>query len=227
MPKKSTSIRSKSKIVRQLKPTQLKKQEKRPAVKDRGEEAGMFEKKQEHPGKQGEQQPEQDPSKHDKPQRGPANPAEPDENQENNDAAKQARSAGAKQTIDKLKDKYVSVQTLAGSDLPFQGTCLKCGWATQELTEDAAKKLVEAHVAIHWRDATPAGAGGLLGAEANMADLRQKAMQAQEKGAQKGGQEALKPVEQEQKQREQKLEDLVKQLAQQAQQQQSGQQAKP
>jgi hypothetical protein len=183
--------------------------------------------KQDQPGK-GEPMP-QGPKKHDHPEPGPANPADPEENQEGNDAAKQARQAGAKQTIDKLKGMYTSVQKLDGSSLPYQGTCLRCGWATQELTQDAAKALVEAHVAIHWRDATPAGAGGLLGAEANMSGLRQKAMQAQEKGAQKGGQEALKPVQQEQEQQDKKLEDLAKQLAQQAQQQsgQSGQQAKP
>jgi hypothetical protein len=176
------------------------------------------------PGNPKQDQPQQPPQDPSKPQKGPANPADPDENKEQDDAAKQARQAGAKQVLEKLKDKYTSVQKLEGAALAFDGTCLRCGWHTQELTQDAAKALVEAHIAIHWRDATPAGAGGLLGAEAAMSDLRQKAMQAQEKGAQKGGQEALKPIQEEQKQRDQKLEDLAKQLAQQAQQQ-SGQQA--
>lgn len=160
-----------------------------------------------------------DPSKHRDPRHAPSDPSSPDDpgQQEADKQAKQARQAASQQVLDKLKDKYTDVQKTDAAMFPFSGTCLRCGWQTLELTEDAAKKLVEAHIAIHWRDAVAGiqvqGASGMLGLEGTMSNLRREAMQAQEKGAIKGGQDALKPVQEKEKQAEQKAQQLAQQFA--------------
>ena len=145
----------------------------------------------------------------------PPNPASSQEDQAVSDAEKkatEARQAAAKKILDKLKDKYTDVHPNPGGYLPFEGVCLRCGWHTLELSEDAAKALVEAHIAVHWADAT--GAGGVLaGMDPAMAGLRREAILAQEKGAQKGGQDAVKPIEKKIEDQEKKFEELAKELA--------------
>lgn len=161
----------------------------------------------------------QDPSKHDKPRHAPADPASPEDpgQQQADQQAQQARQAASKQVFDKLKDKYTDVQKTEMAMFPFEGTCLRCGFHTLELTEDAAKKMIEAHISVHWRDAVAGtqvqGGSGLLGFEGTMSNLRKEAMKAQAEGAAKGGADALKPVQQKEKQAEQKAEQLAKEFA--------------
>lgn len=160
---------------------------------------------------------ERDPDDHMNPRMPPADPSSPAENQQNEQAAKQARAAADQQTLAKLQGIYVDVHkvTVDGAMFPWEGTCLRCGFHTLELTQDAAKAIVNAHIAIHWRDAVSGiamqGGAGLVGVPT--ADLRLEAMQAQEKGAQKGGQDALKPVQQKEQQQQQKVTQLAEQLS--------------
>lgn len=154
----------------------------------------------------------QDPTKHLTSHPGPANPAS--ENQQADQQAMQARQAADQQTLQKLQGIYVYThKTDPGCVFPYEGVCLCCGWHTLELSEDAAKLLVNAHIAIHWRDLV---SGIHLGVGLPTANLRLEAMQAQEQGAVKGGQQALKPVQQKEQQQQQQFDQLAQQLAQQS-----------
>jgi len=57
------------------------------------------------------------------------------------------------QTLQDALEQYVSVKPASpASHFKFVGRCMKCGWQTMQLTQDAAGSLVRQHVQAHWRD---------------------------------------------------------------------------
>lgn len=127
------------------------------------------------------------------------------------------REEADKQLLEKLKDKYTKVNELKGGTFTHEGVCLRCGWHSMELSEDAAKQMVEQHVASHWRDAAVgiqlqgAGLQGLQGVETS--DLALKAQIEKDKAVEEAAKKASEPIEKEVEERLKKVEELNKELA--------------
>jgi hypothetical protein len=59
-----------------------------------------------------------------------------------------------KPTLQELLEQFVQVKALAdpSSHFSHEGVCTKCGWHSLQMSDKAARQLVQQHVQNHWRD---------------------------------------------------------------------------
>ena len=54
--------------------------------------------------------------------------------------------------LSRLLERFVKIEKLIDSHFKVRAVCIKCGWQTMQISEDAALQLLRVHVQSHWRD---------------------------------------------------------------------------